>query len=151
LLDGDAAHVRFREILRPCRTTKIVYKGGGGVYANLFASHSPFQIDANFGFTAAVGEMLLQSHRGNWQDGFRLELLPALPAAWPEGKVTGLRARGGFVVDLEWQAGALTRVTIRSQQGQPLHLCYGKVSRDLKTKPGEVLHFDGRLEPTHTE
>jgi alpha-L-fucosidase 2 len=151
LLDGDAAHVRFREILRPCLTTKTVYKGGGGVYANLFASHSPFQIDANFGFTAAVGEMLLQSHRGNWAEGLRVELLPALPVAWPEGKVTGLRARGGFVVDLEWQAGALTRVTIRSQQGQPLHLCYGKVSRNLKTKPGEVLHFDGKLEPTHTE
>ena len=98
---------------------------------NLFCLHPPFQIDGNFGATAGYCEMLMQSHAG------RIHLLPALPKAWPAGKVTGLRARGGFEVDMIWTGGRLSKAVIHSKSGLPCTVVCGDRRWEFNTKAGK--------------
>jgi alpha-L-fucosidase 2 len=146
LADGDRAHRLIGYLLRLVETTGTGYSGGGGVYANLFDAHPPFQIDGNFGVTAGIAEMLVQSHR-RAADGKTplLEILPALPSAWPGGRVAGLRARGAFEVDLRWESGRLESATLRADRGGPCVVQYGRRSIALETKAGEALELDEQL------
>ncbi len=124
--DGNHASDILKFLLGPERT-----------YPNMFDAHPPFQIDGNFGGTSAIAEMLLQCDEGE------IRLLPALPAAWPDGRVTGLRARDGFEVDLAWQHGALERATIRSLLGQPLRARRGNTQRTFDTTRGATFTLVG--------
>ena len=144
--DGDRAHRLIGYLLRLVDTTGTDYSGGGGVYANLFDAHPPFQIDGNFGVTAGIAEMLVQSHR-RAADGRAplIDLLPALPSAWPTGRVSGLRARGAFEVDVEWESGRLKSATLRSDRGGPCVVQYGSRTKAIETKAGETLRLDGAL------
>ena len=110
LKDGDHAYKMYRELLKfvPPDETKENYTNAGGTYPNLLDAHPPFQIDGNFGGAAAVSEMLVQSNADY------IELLPALPKAWPAGAVKGLKARGNYEIEMSWNAGLVTNLKIKS-------------------------------------
>ena len=118
VLDGDHAHDILELALRHHSVA------GGGVYYNLYDSHSPFQIDGNFGACAGIAEMIMQSHCDT------IQILPALPSVWKEGSMKGLKAIGDFTVDVTWAEGKATVATITSNQGQPLFIN----AQDIATK-----------------
>ena len=130
LQDGNHAYKLFGNLLK------------NGTLDNLWDTHPPFQIDGNFGGTAGVTELLLQSHMGF------IQLLPALPDAWEEGAVEGLLARGNFEVDLRWANGQLQEAVITSNAGQPCQLRYGDQTLSFKTKKGQtytITSVNGKL------
>ncbi|MCF1713703.1 glycoside hydrolase N-terminal domain-containing protein [Flavihumibacter sp. RY-1] len=126
LLDGDAA---WKNILDMQRYLTL---------PNLFDNHPPFQIDGNFGFTAGVAEMLLQSHNG-------LHFLPALPNAWKEGDVKGLKARGNILVDISWQDGQLQEVKLVSPISQKVRIKYGNLNKTVVLKEGKPFSLNQHL------
>ncbi|MEO8359263.1 MAG: glycoside hydrolase family 95-like protein, partial [Vicinamibacteria bacterium] len=142
--DGNRAHKILRALLGPERT-----------YPNLFDAHPPFQIDGNLGGAAGIAEMLLQSHVPmTAKDGSRtasaeaagayeIELLPALPDAWPTGSVRGLRARGGFEVTMSWKDGRLTSAVLSSAKGGRALLRYRQRTRELILAAGGSFTWNG--------
>lgn len=123
LLDGENAWFHTEELLKY------------STLPNLFDNHPPFQIDGNFGGTAGIAEMLIQSH------GKDILLLPSIPAKWAKGSVKGLRARGGFEIDIDWENGEPTAVKVTSLNGNPLRLSSSKGRIDRATSKGETYQF----------
>lgn len=136
LQDGDHAYHLIRQLLQYTNTSETEMHNGGGTYPNFFDAHPPFQIDGNFAGTAGMAEMLVQSH-----EGF-INLLPALPAAWKSGDVTGLCARGGFVLDMHWRDGRLTTGRMRSLSG---NVCTLRSAQPLQVQgtKGQLLKNGG--------
>lgn len=124
LLDGAMAHEHIQLLFER------------SMYTNLLDGHPPFQIDGNFGYTAGIAEMLVQSH----EDGL-LRILPALPPQWKAGSVQGLGARGGLRVDIEWKENALEKLTIYPQYDQSLQLIYGDERKAIALRAGELFEW----------
>lgn len=137
-LDGEHAYTMIRKLFNPIMDASVK-KGGGGSYPNLFDAHPPFQIDGNFGGAAGILELLIQSHLGE------LHVLPALPAALPVGKVSGLIARGAFEVDMSWENGKLKSLNIISKAGNKCHIRYGVKTISFDTVKGKVYRLSGDL------
>jgi len=141
--DGDRAFQILKHLIGPDLT-----------YPNMFDAHPPFQIDGNFGGAAGIVEMLMQSRLGSIAEALNpalkpeIELLPALPGAWPTGRVTGLRARGGFEVDVAWQDGTLTSARIKSvrRAKSPVTVRYGSLTTDLELKSGGEVSLNPNLQ-----
>jgi alpha-L-fucosidase 2 len=129
LHDGEKAHENVVALLAK------------STLPNLFDTHPPFQIDGNFGGTAGIAEMLLQSHAGE------IHLLPALPKAWPSGRVRGLRARGGFTVDIAWAGGGLAAADIIAMQNGPCRIRYGDQTLQVEAATGIRLRLNAQLQP----
>jgi alpha-L-fucosidase 2 len=133
LLDGDHAYRMLRTHLQYVSASGETQYRGGGTYPNLFDAHPPFQIDGNFGATAGIAEMLLQSQRGE------VHVLPALPAAWVTGSARGLRARGGYTVDIAWNGGKLGSTTITADRAGAVRVRYGQTVVERPMKGGQTI------------
>ena len=136
LLDGDHAHRLLRNLLHITgKGNNVDYGKGGGVYSNMFDAHPPFQIDGNLGATAGIAEMLLQSQAGE------IHLLPALPQAWAEGAVTGLKARGNVTVDMSWKVGKLTSATLQSPVAAKASVRFNGRARTVTLPAGQAVRL----------
>jgi alpha-L-fucosidase 2 len=126
LHDGERAYKLFTDLIHPTLATNMNYGDGGGIYPNMLSAGPPFQIDGNFGATAALAEMLIQSHAGF------IELLPSVPANWKQtGEVKGLRARGNFTVDFKWNDGKIISYRITSTQPRKVKMKINGVIKDV--------------------
>jgi alpha-L-fucosidase 2 len=153
-LDGDHAYRILQNLIQPARDSSRGHPGHAGLFANLFDAHPPFQIDGNFGATAGITEMLLQSDDphatatsltpAQTGDAAFVSLLPALPSAFPSGKVKGLRARGGVGVDLEWRDGKLLKATLTPSSDKPVRVRYAGRETDFAGKAGVAIQFTGQ-------
>ncbi|MCG7381747.1 glycoside hydrolase family 95 protein [Paenibacillus sp. ACRRY] len=130
--DGNRIFSLIDHLLQPVSANDLNYHRGG-VYPNLFDAHPPFQIDGNFGYTAGIAEMLLQSHSGT------IRLLPALPDHWLDGMVRGLRARGGYTVEIQWKQGRLSQAIIKADHTGICRVYSGKSINVTESKTGKVL------------
>ncbi len=127
LHDGDHSLEILRQLLKPAYAQNTTYQGAGaGTYPNLFCAHPPFQIDGNFGGSAGIAEMLIQSHDG------LIHLLPALPSAWKDGQVKGLKARGNYTVDFTWKDGQVVNYNIRGKKGEEVKVRINNVEKTIK-------------------
>ena len=133
LKEAEQAYRYIRKLIRPVTNATMKGESGGGLYQNLLDCCPPFQIDGNFGYTAGVAEMLLQSQNG------KIELLPALPKSWPSGSVRGLRARGGFVVDMSWKDRKVTDYHITSKEPQKVILRINGVEKTIISQKSDNL------------
>jgi alpha-L-fucosidase 2 len=139
-LDGDHAYLILNNLLGEPGSKDPKNGDGGGLYPNLFDAHPPFQIDGNFGLVSGVAEMLMQSQNGT------IDLLPALPSAWPNGSIKGLCARNGFDVDITWEKMKLMQARILSKLGKQAHLNAGRfVKVTCDNKPVAVMNKNGIL------
>jgi alpha-L-fucosidase 2 len=139
LRDGDHAYELIKLQFRPVSSDNTTYSGGGGSYPNLFDAHPPFQIDGNFGAPAGIVEMLIQSHLSS------IDLLPALPAALPQGEISGVCARGGFDLSFSWKEGVLRKVEVLSKAGEDCILRYGEHEVVFATEKGKRYNLDDQL------
>ena len=143
LKNGEQAYHIYRKLLTAVAPEKAGmpnYSKGGGTYPNLFDAHPPFQIDGNFGGVAGVCEMLMQSHCNLQSDKLQctIELLPACPGAWKEGKVSGLCARGGYEVSFEWKGGYVRNCEIKAKKAGTVTLLYNGQQKTVKLKAGQT-------------
>ncbi|AWV97504.1 glycoside hydrolase family 95 protein [Arcticibacterium luteifluviistationis] len=141
LLDGDHAFLLLENLMVPSISKETNYKEGGGLYLNLFDAHPPFQIDGNFGATAGITEMLMQSHLRDENGDYFLDILPAVPKALYSGNISGLRARGVFEIAIEWEHGELVAIEVKSLKGNKLNLRYKGKLISKETTKGETLSF----------
>jgi len=139
LFDGNHAYELLHNFTSLVDGMGMPHRDGGGLYANMLCAHPPFQIDGNFGYTAGVTEMLLQSQTGE------INLLPALPDAWETGSITGLCARGGFVVDIFWKNGKLSKAIITSKTGNDAIVRYGDQTVKIVMTSGQSKIVDGKM------
>lgn len=139
LYDGEGAYAMLRRALKLTGDKSVNMSDGGGVYANLFSTHPPFQLDGNMGVTAGVAEMLMQSHAGV------IELLPALPESWSDGSIKGLKARGGVEVDLSWTDGQLVQAKVRNVKAGSYRLKYKENETTFSAlSGGQEMNWDGQ-------
>ena len=137
-LEGNHAFSMFDLLFRPKSGTEVKLTGGGS-YLNLFDAHPPFQIDGNFGATAGIAEMLIQSHMSY------IELLPALPKALENGSVSGICARGGFELSFKWNKGELQEAQVLSKAGGKCNLKYQDKTIDFDTQKGKEYSLSADL------